>query len=563
MTRIDRQRLASLLIRAAALLIAIAVLWLAPIYFNALVPERAQRRLGLATLWLTMGVYAAALVLGPLAIAAAVLQARSARRARRKVSPRTFRLLAVGLATLLGIGLAELGAAAHSWITGRMLEFPVLPDDRKPDELNLVVLGESSALGEPFDPYLSVGQIVGWQLGRVFPDRRVHVEILAKPGIGLDQAIEPLNNLKHRPDAILLYAGHNEFQGRFSWSRSVEHYKSDPLLARWSPLQAFARVSFVASLVNQAMERYRLSFAPPSKITRSLVDYPTCTPYEAEGVARLFRANLGRWLNFCQRAGVTPLAISPAGNDAGWPPCRSVANSDTTPEARAALSEAIETARSLERTDPVAAEQAYRRLLDDQPGFAELHYRLGRLLAASGKTEEADRHFIQARDFDGLPMRCPTPLLNVYREAAAVNPDLVYVDGPVTLRKASPNGLVDDAWIQDGQHPTFRGYVALAQALLDQLAEQKALGWPDGTPSPRIDLDECARHFQITPEVWSRSARRAASFFERTATVRFDPSESLGKAERLREAADRIDAGTPPESAGAPGLGTGPPSADR
>lgn len=559
MTRIDRRRLLSLLVRAAALVAVVAVLWLAPSFFNALVPQSVQKRLGLAVLWLAIVAYVAAWGFGPIAAVSAFVQARSARRRRSKVPPRAFRALAVGLATLVGIVLSELGAAAYAWYAGRMTEFRVPRDDRDPRELNLVVLGESSALGEPFDPYLSVGQIVAWQLQQVFPDREVHVEILAKPGIGLDQAIEPLHELKSRPDAILLYSGHNEFQGRFSWSRSVDHYKSDPMRSRWDPVQTLTRVSFVATLIHDNLERYRLSFAPPRKITRSLVDYPTCTPFEADGITRLFRANLGRWLRFCRRGRIVPLAISPAGNDAGWPPCRSVADPSTTPEAGEALAQAIESARELEKRDPGQAEAIYRKLLESQPGFAEIHFRLGRLLERSGKTDEADRHYVQARDLDGLPMRCPTPLLNVYREAADGNPDLILVDGPRTLRQASPSGLVGDAWIQDGQHPTFRGYVALAQALLDQLAQRKALGWPDGKPAPRINLDDCARHFEITSEVWARSARRAASFYERTATVRFDPSESLDKAARLEQAADRIEAGTPPDSTGMPGLGTVPP----
>ncbi|MFO0957786.1 MAG: hypothetical protein U0800_10060 [Isosphaeraceae bacterium] len=311
MARIDRRRLPSMLIRAVALLGTAVAAWLSPDLFNAFVPVPYQKRLALAMLWVAIILYVTALILGPIVTAAAIGMARQSRRLHRKVPPRIFAALAMGLATLFGLGLMEAGAATYTWISGRLPEYRVPPEDRDPRELNLVVLGESSAMGEPFDPDLSVGQILEWQLQRALPDRRVHVEILAKPGIGLDQAIEPLAKLAHRPHAILLYSGHNEFQGRFSWSRSVDHYRSDPLLARWSPLQAFARVSFVAALINQGMERYRLSFAPPRKITRSLVDYPTCTPFEAEGIARLFEANLGRWLTYCRRAGVVPLAISP------------------------------------------------------------------------------------------------------------------------------------------------------------------------------------------------------------------------------------------------------------
>ncbi|MFO0957787.1 MAG: hypothetical protein U0800_10065 [Isosphaeraceae bacterium] len=138
-------------------------------------------------------------------------------------------------------------------------------------------------------------------------------------------------------------------------------------------------------------------------------------------------------------------------------------------------------------------------MLQEQPGFAEIHFRLGQLLEAAGKPAEADRHYIRARDLDGLPMRCPTPLLSVYRRTAEQHLELLFSDGPATLRTASADGLVGDSWIQDGQHPTFRAYVALAQALLDRIAQENALGWPAGMPAPRIDLDECAATSRSPP----------------------------------------------------------------
>ena len=52
-------------------------------------------------------------------------------------------------------------------------------------ELLLLVLGESrTAKGEPYDPYISVGQIVAWQLERALPGRSVKVEIARRPRDG-------------------------------------------------------------------------------------------------------------------------------------------------------------------------------------------------------------------------------------------------------------------------------------------------------------------------------------------------------------------------------------------
>ncbi|MGO9469431.1 MAG: hypothetical protein ACLQIB_47040 [Isosphaeraceae bacterium] len=52
-----------------------------------------------------------------------------------------------------------------------------------------VVVGESSARGEPYYPWLSVGQILGWQLEQVFPGRKIRVDVRADGGFCLEQAI--------------------------------------------------------------------------------------------------------------------------------------------------------------------------------------------------------------------------------------------------------------------------------------------------------------------------------------------------------------------------------------
>ena len=83
--------------------------------------------------------------------------------------------------------------------------------DRGP--LRILVMGESSARGEPYHPWLSVGQIVGWQLEKVFPGRPVQVDMQAEGGATLEEVHRKLAGITYRPDALVLFSGHNEFQG--------------------------------------------------------------------------------------------------------------------------------------------------------------------------------------------------------------------------------------------------------------------------------------------------------------------------------------------------------------
>ena len=63
-------------------------------------------------------------------------------------------------------------------------DFPDPPGD--PD-IDLVVLGESSAEGVPYRKWFSLGQIVKWQLEHVIPDRTIRLRILASSGDTLER----------------------------------------------------------------------------------------------------------------------------------------------------------------------------------------------------------------------------------------------------------------------------------------------------------------------------------------------------------------------------------------
>ena len=77
--------------------------------------------------------------------------------------------------------------------------------------INILVLGESSAAGEPYDPWVSVGQIVGWKLESVFPGRAINVDVRARGGFCLEQALLALAQLEYTPDAIVLFWGTTSF----------------------------------------------------------------------------------------------------------------------------------------------------------------------------------------------------------------------------------------------------------------------------------------------------------------------------------------------------------------
>lgn len=489
-------------------------------------------------------------------VVAATMASRRALSARAR--PNLIRGILAGVATLSCFMLSEAGVGVYlSWIH-RIPRLAMAEGGPRPqnigDEVTLVVVGESSAEGVPYRDWLSVGKVVAWQLRRLFPQRMFHVEIQARAGWTLEQMHLKLAESRRAPDVVILYAGHNEFASRFGWSADVPYYLDDPG-PPWPIGLAyrFGSVSPMCRLIREARDRELVAARPPLR-ERPLVDVPSHTPAQFRERLEDFRRRLEAIVVDLKRAGVLTILVVPPGNDADFEPNRSVLPPETPRAARDAFCLAFNEARAMESRDPEQSTRRYRELIKRQPGFAETHFRLARQLAANGAFDEAYREYVLARDLDGHPMRCPTPFQDVYRELAARH-GAILVDGQAVLHSRDPRGMLDDSLFNDGVHPSFEGYLALAEATLEALKRHEVFGWPASLPAPRIAPEEGAAHFDITTATWKEVCKFAIGFYRTTRAIRHDPAEREAKVRLYEDGLRRLRAGEPAESLGLPGIG--------
>ena len=559
---------------AAAGTTAIALLAIFPPWIKVLVPFGYRRKVAIGALQGTEVIYVAAVVAalaGTVVLGAAVIHRR---RRSMAVRPIIARLLLLSVATLLASLVAEGGSLARRAWDRRIAPLPEsLADVRLPDlgapsggagqgdagrEIRIAVIGESSAEGVPYSHRLSIGTLVGWGLEQALPGRSVRVDVLARSGATLGQMHAKLAELTYRPDVLIVYAGHNEFSSRYSWAHSPLYYPDATAPQPHESLeQLVGRLSLVCHLIQDWIEAIRVPAPPPPQITRELIDVPVYTPEEYTARRDDFRARLDAIAAFCRRIGTLAVLVVPPANDAGFEPNRSMLTPETLRSAREAFARDFHAARAAESVDPAGAEAQYRALIDRQPGFAEAHFRLARLLEKAGAYDEAYSHYVTARDRDGLPMRCPTDFQDVYREVAA-SQDAALVDSPTVLRPCSPHRQLDDWLFNDGIHPSLRGHIALAQGVLEKLRQWPALKWPKDAPTPKLDPAACAAHFNMNAVNWWPTSRLTATIWRNLAYARHDPAERLEWARRYQEACDRLLAGAKPEDLGIPGVGLAP-----
>ena len=360
--------------------------------------------------------------------------------------------------TLVALIGAEAGAAFWNAWVHRTPTLPTrFPEPTPAGQVRLAVLGESSAAGELYQPWLSVGKILAWQLQEAIPGTTYVAEVLAEPGVTLERMHQKLEGLRQRPDAVIVYCGHNEFQARFDWARrvGVSEVPSSRLLRA---LYGVSQRSPLCRLIYEQTTRARLD-APPMATPHDLIDSPICTPTETRGILEDFHNRLEAIVSYVEQIGAIPILVVPPGNEAGFEPNRSSLPGDTPAAESEGVRQMFKQASALEVTEPDRSLALYRDLARSHPGLAEAHFRLGRLLQRFGSDAEARGCYERARDMDGFPQRCTTSLQEAYRQVASRH-GCILIDGPAELRALNPHGLLDDTLFHDAQHPALRGHMA-------------------------------------------------------------------------------------------------------
>ncbi len=504
----------------------------------------------------------AAAVLGAAILSFMTWQSRQDRQqnGRSKSRPRACRWLLLCASWVLGTGVAEVGAAV--WLKW-LHRLPAWPRSsaltaRSADELVIAVIGGSSARGVPYDSWLSVGEIVARELQKVFPAQHFRVDVLAENGATLEAMHQKLASLNRRPDVLIVYSGHNEFLARFPPENRVAYYDDELPRARGETWwHRVCQLSPFLTLLRENLAKERVGVIPARGLStmETIVGRPVCTQAEADALMVNFQVRLDAIVATCIRIGCLPVLIVPPGNDAS-DPTQSYTTAATPAEARHALFGRLTEIRAIECGDRASAIAAYRKLVTRHPTHALLHYRLARLLERDGEFVEAQRHYVLARDHDGLAWRSISALEAAYRAVAnRYANSVVLVDGPVVLRAKTPHGILDDHLFHDNVHPTLGGHVVLAEAVLAGLKARRALAWPRETPAPVLDSRRCAADFGFRPQDWAVVCERTAAVYGELAFLTADSAERISWRDRYALAAQQIRAGIRPELVGIPAVG--------
>ena len=359
--------------------------------------------------------------------------------------------------------------------------------DKPEGVFRIIAQGGSSAAGFPFYRGASFPQVLGARLRLAYPEAEVEVVNTAMAAVNsytlLDLADEVI---AQDPDAVVIYAGHNEFYGALGAASTESLGRSPALVRLFLRLRDWRTVQFVRDLVVGVVGAVaeRPAGAPPSSTLMAQMIGEQSVPLGGETYRaglRQFSENLDRLLAAYAEAGVPVYVSTLASNERDQRPfvTAHAAGADTAAWGRAVRAGV----GRLEAGDAAGAVPILRQAVGIDPGAAGAHFALGRAYLALGQTDSARAALGRARDLDALRFRAPQAFNDVVRQSAARH-GAVPVEGEAALRAASPDGLVGREAMLEHLHPTLDGYAALADAFFDAIVADRLVSQNPPRPTP-------------------------------------------------------------------------------
>lgn len=359
------------------------------------------------------------------------------------------------------------------------MEANFLLKEKPQNGLRIFVQGGSSAAGFPYGLGASLAGMLDNRLKRTFPDRYVEVVNTAMAAVNsytlLDLADEII---EQEPDAVLIYAGHNEYLGILGVGSNYTAANSQSTTLLFLKLKSL-RIFQLAQQVYQAVMgpsagETNETAADSSRTFMAKVAKHKDIPLDSElyhaGLQQL-ETNLNLLLEKYQQANVPVYIATVASNLRDQPPF-ATRNADEALERtfRALVQQAQSNQGAVKKAqlDNLIADA-------EQSTSAQFHFKMAHMLLKLNQFEQAKAFFERARDFDLLRFRAPSASNEVIRKVAQTH-GAHLVDVEARLNSQSEHGIVGRNFMLEHLHLNVQGYFLLADTFYQSLKQHQELG---------------------------------------------------------------------------------------
>jgi lysophospholipase L1-like esterase len=358
----------------------------------------------------------------------------------------------------------------------------------------IVVQGGSTAAGFPYGRWGGLAGMLGDRLEVTFPDREIEVISTAMAAVNSYTLLDFVDEIiEIEPDAVLIYAGHNEYLGIMGVGSALSsaRFRHVTLLhLELRKLRTYQWIQWLISVGKGVLVAPDDAAGEDRGVLMARAASGARIPF-ASGLyhqgARQFEANLRLILKKYQRAGIPVYLGTLVSNERDQKPFSSEISDQVD---RERWEQIWQTHRRAQQAGDIdSARNALSHLLELDDNAATVWYALGQLAQEAGETRAAREAYRNAKDRDQLRFRAPEAFNQLIRQLAE-SYGATLVDVQQHLADASPNGIVGDELLLEHLHPNAEGYFLLADAYYEALKQNGEIGsWSQAPSRVRAERD--------------------------------------------------------------------------
>jgi tetratricopeptide (TPR) repeat protein len=304
---------------------------------------------------------------------------------------------------------------------------------KKPDTCyRIFVLGCSTTRGFPYQSGTMFSRILNYRLQDAFPHKLIEVVNISMSAVNSFTLLDLTNEvLQNKPDAVLIYTGHNEYYGAMG-AGSVENGGN----LRWLKLLHLKLVRFRTYQLVQKLITNTTRLLVKDESKGSLMEriakeksIEFGSSVYNKGIEQ-FSANMSEIIEKTKKAGV-PIIIS-------------------------------------ELVSNIKDQKPFKSIQTKKGLTAEEYYEKARQLELAGKYTEAKENYYKAKDYDAIRFRAPEAFNEVINNLGKTY-RVPVVPMKEYFEKKSPNGLIGYNLMLEHLHPNLSGYFIMADAFFNAL----------------------------------------------------------------------------------------------
>lgn len=353
------------------------------------------------------------------------------------------------------------------------------PADKAPETLRIFVQGGSSAAGWPYGFGASLAGMLQQRLQASLPERNIEVITTAMTAVNSYTLMDFADEIiAQQPDAVLIYAGHNEYLGVLGVGSAVSAGRTRPVVLAYLALRDLRILQLLKHSYLGLTTPAAAAEAPAQSggtLMRRIVAKPHIAfdaPLYHRGEAQ-FRDNLTVLLERYRDAGIAVFIGTLASNEKDLAPFASLLAEGTDAAAwRRHLETGID---ALFDGDTDLASTSLEEALALDDSAASVHFALGRLFEKQGEYAAARLAYLEARDRDQLRFRAPQSFNRIIRAVAAEQGAQV-VEVEASLLDHAAHGIIGNELMLEHLHPNLGGYFLLADAYYQALLDDAIAG---------------------------------------------------------------------------------------